>query len=115
MSIAWIAVQAGYGRTALYNATVTGYVTKRMADRVGAVFENVVQIERDHMTLSSFVGVDGHSRPRFARQPGDRRLRSAQASGDTSGANAPLAARGGPTQGPTIRIDVGRLLMKQLR
>ena len=158
MSIAWIAVQAGYGRSAIYNAIITGYVTKRMADHVGTVFQNV-QIARGQVTRSSlgdygggvdprggprparrpddgrlrstrllrggsrgnasrgpYGGADDHggadhhvggsdSRggPRPARRPDDRQPRSAQASGDTSGANAYLGPLGGKTENALSR------------
>ena len=52
LGITWIASQAGYGRTALYSAIISGYVTKRMADCVGTVFQNA-QIARDQVTRSS--------------------------------------------------------------
>jgi hypothetical protein len=81
LGITWIASQAGYGRTALYNAIITGYVTERMADCVGAVFQNV-QNARNHTTRSSLGdyggGVDPRGGPRSARRPDDGRLRSAR-------------------------------------
>jgi hypothetical protein len=103
MSIGWIAACGGYGRTALYNAIVSGYVSKRMADRIGAVFQNV-QIAKDQIPLSSLGeyggGPDPRGGARFARRPDDRRLQatrsqSAQARGDTSGATASLGPHGG--------------------
>jgi hypothetical protein len=81
LGITRIASQAGYGRTALYNAIVTGYVTKRMADHVGTVFQNV-QIARDEVPRSPLGeydgGVDARGGPRPARRPDDGRLRAAR-------------------------------------
>jgi hypothetical protein len=162
IGIARIAAEAGYGRTALYNAILTGYVTTRMADHVGPVFQTV-QIARNQATLSSFGesvgGPDPRGGARYARRRDDGRLRSARQLKDRSGTLPTSGPHGGrtenalsrgpygataqigprpfgrpskqtpavtdelnavkqaPTQGPTnpaIRIDVGRLLTKQL-
>jgi hypothetical protein len=98
IGIAWIAAQAGYGRTALYNAVVTGYVTKRMADRIGAVFQNV-QIAKDQVPLSSLGEYGGGPDPRGgsrpARRPNDRRLRSARL---RPSSNEPMGVHGGRTE-----------------
>jgi hypothetical protein len=111
ISIVWIAAQAGYGRTALYNAILTGYVSKRMADHVGTVFQNV-QIAKDQTTLASVEeyggGLDPRGGPRPARRPDDRRLRSArQLRGKSSGTNASLGPNGGRTEKTLSRGSYG--------
>jgi hypothetical protein len=94
ISIAWVAAQAGYGGTALYNAILTGHVTKRMADRVGAVFQNV-QITKDQVARSSLGeyggGIDARGGRRPVRRLDDGRLR--QLRGKSSAATASLRPR----------------------
>jgi hypothetical protein len=59
-------------------------------------------------------GVDPRGGPRFARRPDDRRLRAARGQyGGTLGTNTSPSLYGGGLA--TIRIEVGRLLAKQLR
>jgi hypothetical protein len=66
-------------------------------------------------------GSDSRGGPRPPRRPADRRPRSAEASGNTSAANAPLGAHGGnpdnalsrgPYGGPTARLPAGGWLLE---
>jgi hypothetical protein len=101
ISIAWLAGQVGYGRTALYNAILTGHVTKRMADHVGTVFQNV-QMTKDHVPLSSLAeygaGADARGGSRPVRRQDDRRLRAARPLRGTSGTKASLGPHGARTE-----------------
>jgi hypothetical protein len=98
LGFTWLGVQTGYTRTAFYEALHRGSVTKAMAERVGAILQNV-QISRDQVppsTLGEYTdGFDARGGPRPARRPDDRRRRSSRTLGGTSGANASLGPYGG--------------------
>jgi hypothetical protein len=118
VSIAWIAACGGYGRTAVYNAIITGYVSKRMTDSIGAMFQNV-QIAKDQVPLSSLPEYDcpdPRGGPRPARRPDDGRLRAVRLLRGRSRANTSRGQGGGHNHGgprPGRRPDDRRLRSAQ--